>query len=104
MGQVILLQSRGQVGLMFYGHTNFMMTTNIAVGIYTGQFTMYSKCVIFNPNAIVRAPNAYCVRYLGGMGHKPFRPYRNQDRIDYSRGKLLRDYFVCAVVRILGCL
>lgn len=94
MATMIMCKGSGNTGRTFYGHNNFMVTTNVALGTFYGVFTMYSKCVIFEPRNIVHAPNSIVIDYKGGCGDSIWNPNSTDDVLAYHTGVMEHDVFV----------
>ena len=97
MAQFIMLQTGGKIGAMMYNRPTALQSLDINTQLITVQFYMYTKCVIWNPNMVIRRPNVFCVGYSGGMGSKIWHPFNHQDISDYNRSRLVKDAFIVAV-------
>lgn len=97
MGSAMHMNGFGEAGNTCYMGADFQLGDNVAQKMHFGNFTLYSKTVIWDNRYITHAKNVYCRDYLGGNGSKIWDPLENSDVEDYRTNNLIRDMFLIAI-------
>lgn len=73
MGSAIVCKRGPALGNTLWGHVDFQLADNVALKMHYGNFTMYTKPLVFDPSKLVVIPDVFSRRYMGGGGTKFYR-------------------------------
>jgi hypothetical protein len=68
MGSAILMKSGGHVGYTYHNKGRFIMGLDHKTDHIHGQYDIYFKSVVTGPQFMVRVPDVFCAKSLGGNG------------------------------------
>jgi hypothetical protein len=70
MSTYIMMKSGAETGANFWGHTNFMVSSDGATKMILGNFTFNSKALVYNERNVRLLENVKAERYRGGNNTK----------------------------------
>jgi hypothetical protein len=86
MGSLIFVEAGGSMGYTFYGHSDFMLSTDGRRKTVEGHFTINHLTVVLNRTKVAIVPDAFAMGYVGGGGLVPFpAPFK---MVDLEVGKM----------------
>ena len=76
----ICMKAGASTGETLVGHADFQLGDNVIQKLHYGNFTFYSKSVVYRQQQVYLAPNMFSTAYNGGTGSSFFT-----DKEDYTR-------------------
>jgi hypothetical protein len=81
MSTGVCMKAGDSTGETLVGHCDFQLGDNIVQKLHYGNFTFYSKSVVYRQQQVFLAPNMFATGYAGGTGSKMFSC--SKDYVDY---------------------
>jgi hypothetical protein len=78
------------------GHADFQLGDNVVQKLHYGNFTFYSKSVVYRQQNVYLAEDMFSTGYIGGTGTEFFSDY--QDMEDYNNGVHTRHKSIFAMI------
>jgi hypothetical protein len=83
-------------GETLIGHADFQLGDNVVQKLHYGNFTFYSKSVVYTQQNVYLAEDMFSTGYIGGSGSEFFSSY--QDMEDYNNGVITRHKSLFAMI------
>lgn len=99
MGSAIVCKRGSTLGNTMWGHVDFQLADNVALKMHYGNFTMYTKPLVFEPSKLVVIPDVFSRKYMGGGGTRFYR-VDNEDDLYLYKDSVTgggKDMFACIV-------
>ena len=84
MSTGVCMKSGASTGETLIGHADFQLGDNVVQKLHYGNFTFYSKSVVYRQQNVYLAEDMFSTGYIGGNGTEFFTEY--QDMEDYNNG------------------
>lgn len=66
MATAILLKAGAETGETLVGHADFQLADDVVRKMHYGNFTLYSKSIVYKSDSVYLAENVYATGYVGG--------------------------------------
>jgi hypothetical protein len=88
MSTYILMRAGLETGANFYGHTNFMFSSDVSSKVLLGHYTLQTKCIVYNSANVRLLENVKSEKYRGGNNTK-FAVLKDFNSEDINRGSMI---------------
>jgi hypothetical protein len=96
MSTGVCMKSGSSTGETLIGHADFQLGDNVVQKLHYGNFTFYSKSVVYRQQNVYLAEDMFSTGYIGGNGTEFFADY--DDMEDYNHGVKARHKSIFAML------
>jgi len=96
MSTGVCMKAGAATGETLVGHADFQLGDNVVQKVHYGNFTFYSKSVVFRQQNVYLAEDMFSTGYVGGCGSRFFKDQDDLD--DYLEGKRTRHASIFAML------
>ena len=96
MSTGVCMKTGASTGETLIGHADFQLGDNVVQKLHYGNFTFYSKSVVYRQQNVYLAEDMFSTGYIGGTGTEFFSDY--QDMEDYNNGVHTRHKSIFAMI------
>jgi hypothetical protein len=96
MSTGVCMKAGSATGETLVGHADFQLGDNVVQKLHYGNFTFYSKSVVYRQQNVYLAEDMFSTGYVGGCGSRFFTNQKNME--DYSNGNTQRHASIFAML------
>jgi len=99
MDTAIMMRGGAETGQNIYGHTNFVLGSDVATKMIYGNFTFYSKAMVFDDRNITLIEDIHPSGYVGGMNTEYMQSYKDLEfsRVEKLNGRAMRSVIATVI-------
>jgi len=94
----ICMKAGSETGETLVGHADFQLTDNVVQKIHYGNFTVYTKSVVYKQNRVYHANSMFSTGYSGGTGCEFFSTKRDYEKYLESGNTDMRQKSIFAIL------